>query len=133
MVLFGAINTGGRTAQRVVSQAAGALRHARGIRAARQSTFAGGAPSATDETLQGAIEQLFRAGDDVPGGTAGAVRYEIATGTAVGGRFHSLKASQRMAQLNRMIRSGKLNEADQAVAQRLVEDLNGALNSGRPR
>jgi hypothetical protein len=44
-----------------------------------------------------------------------------------------MKASQRMAQLNRMIRSGKLNEADQAVAQQLVNDLNSALNSGRPR
>ena len=133
MVLFGAINTGGRTAQRVIGQAAGALRHARGVRAAGKSAFAHGAPTAADDGSQGAIDQLFRAGDDVPGGTAGAVRYEIVTGQPLGGKFHGRKASERIAHVSRLIRSGKLGEADQALAQRIVDDLDSALNSGRPQ
>jgi hypothetical protein len=116
MALFGSVGTARAAAGRL----AGALRHAQVIRrVARESAFSDGAPTAENAALQDAIGHLFRPGGSVPGGTAGAVRYEAMTGRAVGGRFHTQKAAQRIVQLRRILKREKLSDADRATAQRM--------------
>jgi hypothetical protein len=65
----------------------------------------------------------------MPGGTAGAVRYEIRTGELLSQAGHSMKAEQIINGLQNLVNSGKLSEADSATAKSLIEDLKGALST----
>ncbi len=89
------------------------------------------APTAENARLQGAINQLFREGDEIVGGTAGAVRHELATGTLVGGRSHIRKAKQRIRQLQKIIRQENLSPTDRATATQILDDLQDALSTTR--
>lgn len=77
--------------------------------------------------LKGIIDQLFKPGDKIPGGTAGAVRHELKTGEAVGGKLHSIKAAERASQLQKLANTGTLSANDYAVAKALIQDLRNAL------
>ncbi len=101
------------------------LRNANRIR--QYGAFANEIPAAANARLQGAIEQLFRAGDKLPGGTAGAIREELRTGELVGGRSHLLKGQQRARQLQRILQQEELSAADRTTAQRVLTDLQNAL------
>jgi hypothetical protein len=54
---------------------------------------------------------------------------EAITGKAVGGKFHTQKAAQRIVNLQRILKREKLSEGDRATAQRLLDDLQGAMNT----
>ena len=89
------------------------------------------APSASNPILRSVINQLFKAGDRLPGGTANAIRYELATGRAIGGtggRLHLQAGLERMVRLDKLINSGKLGTADLKVAQGLLGDLQKAVS-----
>ena len=88
-------------------------------------------PTATNRRLQGAFDELYRPGADIAGGTAGAVRHELATGTLVRGKPHSQKARERLRQLRRIMREEQLGPEDRAVATRVIEDLEEALGTSR--
>jgi len=125
-VLFGSVGA----ARAAGGRLAGAFHHAQALRrVARESAFADGAPTAENGALQNTVDQLFRGADNVPGGTAGAVRMEAITGKAVGGKFHTQKAAQRIVNLQRILKREKLSEGDRATAQRLLDDLQGAMNT----
>ncbi len=129
MVLFAALD-GARGA---VARAAAGIRHARAVSFARRaSRFADAVPTAENGALTDAITHLFRAGDEIPGGTAGALRYEILTGTRVGGKSHLQKAAGRLAQLRRILKRENLSDADRATAQALADDLQDAINTKAP-
>jgi RHS repeat-associated protein len=86
----------------------------------------GAKPVAEGRELQGIIDQLYKATDTVPGGTAGAVRAER-TGIKVGGKIHWTKAAERARQLGKLIASGKLSGNDLALAKAIVRDLTNSL------
>jgi len=83
-------------------------------------------PIAEGKELQAIIDQLYRAADTVPGGTAGAVRAER-TGISVGGKIHGIKAAQRARQLAKLIARGKFSGNDLALAKAIVQDLMNSL------
>ena len=84
-------------------------------------------PSADDTELQGAIDQLYRDEDELPGGTAGALRYERSTGKLLSPAGHGIKAAERMRQLTRVLNSGRLSPHDAEVARTLIQNLSQAL------
>jgi RHS repeat-associated protein len=86
-------------------------------------------PAAADPRLQNFINMLFQATDQMPGGTAGAVRSEIRTGELLSQAGHSIKAEQIINGLQKLVNSGTLSQADTATAKSLIEDLRGALST----
>jgi hypothetical protein len=90
----------------------------------------GVAPRASSPQLQSVFRELFRPTDLIPGGTAGAIRYELQTGRLIGGRSHIRKGIERARQLAKIIREGHLSVTDQATAQAVLDDLLDALKLG---
>jgi len=86
-------------------------------------------PAATDPRLQNFINMLFQATDQMPGGTAGAVRYEIRTGELLSDAGHSIKAQEVINGLQKLVNNGTLSQADTATAKALIEDLRSALST----
>jgi len=76
--------------------------------------------------LQSIIDQLYQTSDKLLGGTGGAVRAER-SGITVGGRVHTIKAGERIAQLRKGIARGRFSGRDLALAKAIVRDLTGAL------
>jgi RHS repeat-associated protein len=91
------------------------------------ATATAGIPTASNPALQRTISALFRAGDRIPGGTAGAIRLEATTGRAVGGRFHFQKGIERIRNLENILGREELPGADRALAERLLSDLRSAV------
>jgi hypothetical protein len=56
-----------------------------------------------------------------------AIRYERTTGQLLSKTGHSQKGREAIQGLERLIRSGKLNQKDAEIAQQIVDDLNSAL------
>jgi hypothetical protein len=81
----------------------------------------------TNPRLKGALKELFRIGDNVRGGTAGAIRHERATGRLVGGTTHTTKGMQRARQLERILQQENLSPSDRRVAEAVLRDLRNAL------
>ena len=84
-------------------------------------------PVAEGPELQKIIDQLYKPTDTVLGGTAGAVRKELATGAQVGGKTHTIKAVERAAQLEKGIASGKFSGRDLELAKAIAQDLRNAV------
>lgn len=89
-------------------------------------------PSASDPKLQNIINDMFRPGDSLPGGTAGAVRNEILTGRPTGGKFHLNKARMYNRALENVLRNKNLSARDRATAEAMRDDLIDALENTRP-
>jgi len=85
------------------------------------------APTAEGPELQKIIDQLYKPSDQFPGGTAGAVRKELAEGVEVGGTTHTIKALERAAQLEKGIANGKFSGKDLQLAKAIVQDLRNAV------
>ena len=78
--------------------------------------------------LMNAVNEIYRQGATFgDGGLASAVRHELATGQLVGGRSHLLKASERISNLENIIRTQTLSQNDLDIARQLLNDLNNAL------
>jgi filamentous hemagglutinin len=60
------------------------------------------------------------------GGTADAIREELATGNPTGGRSHIQKGKERLRQIERMLEKYP-EHADRALLERLRDDLQDAL------
>ena len=89
-------------------------------------------PAVSNPTLQSIVQKLFQATDVLPGGTAGAVRYERLTGELMSPSGHSLKAQEVITALTNLLKSGKLSFNDQIVSRQLIQDLGDALKT-QPR
>jgi hypothetical protein len=83
-------------------------------------------PLAESSVLQKIIDQLYKPKDKLLGGTAGAVRHELSTGELLSPTGHSIKAGERISQLNGLINSGTLSANDTTLARAIVQDLQNA-------
>jgi len=89
--------------------------------------------SASHPRLKGVIRELYRQGATVgDGGTADAIRHEIATGGGVSGKSHIKKGQERLKHLKRILAEEKLCPQDILIIQSLIDDLTDALQKGRP-
>ena len=77
--------------------------------------------------LQRAIDQLFRESDTIPGGTAGAIREELRTGSKIGGKSHRIKGQERVRQVQKILMEEDLSTADRSTAVVILQDLQDAL------
>ena len=86
-------------------------------------------PAVSDETLSSIVDKLYRPNAQVgSGSTAAAVRQELATGESVGNAFHSQKASDTIAELQRWLsRNPTASPGDRAAAENLIIDMTNAL------
>jgi hypothetical protein len=87
----------------------------------------GVAPDVNSPELQRFVSMLYQTTDQLPGGTAGAVRWERATGELLSKAGHSIKAEQVINGLNSLLATGSLSPHDAEVARALVDDLKSAL------
>lgn len=87
-------------------------------------------PIVSNTKLQNIVNDLYKGttnpGRVGTGTTADAVRSELATGLATGGKFHSEKAQIYINGLNKVLRQD-LTASDRLVAQSLLDDLTNAL------
>jgi RHS repeat-associated protein len=89
-------------------------------------------PLVSNPTLQSIVNKLFQVTDKLPGGTAGAVRYELATGDLMSPSGHSGKAQEVIVALTNLLKSGKLSYNDQIVSRQIIQELSDALKT-QPR
>ncbi len=89
-------------------------------------------PLVSNPTLQRIVNKLFQVTDKLPGGTAGAVRYELSTGGLMSPSGHSIKAQQTITSLTNLLKSGKLSYNDQIVSRQIIQELSDALKT-QPR
>ena len=61
-------------------------------------------PRASSPARPNLINRLYQAQDEIPGGTAGAVRNEVSTGEFINGG-HSIKAQEMITALTKLINS----------------------------
>lgn len=85
-------------------------------------------PRATNPRLDGVLRELWQPTDKIAGGTAGAIRNEVATGRLTKGTSHMLKGKERVTNLERVIREESLSARDRATAQRVLDDLRRATS-----
>lgn len=82
---------------------------------------------ATTDQTRSIIEELYRETANVgDGGTADAIRHELATGELVGGRSHIQKGKDRLRQIERILRRNP-DHPDRELLERLADDLRDAL------
>jgi RHS repeat-associated protein len=81
---------------------------------------------ATAPALVNLINRIYQAQDEIPGGTAGAVRNEVMTGEFINGG-HSIKAAEMITALSNLIKSGTLSGSDQMIAGHIISDLKNSL------
>ena len=92
-----------------------------------QKIESGIAPDVNSPALQRIVSTLYQTTDQLPGGTAGAVRWEQATGELLSKAGHSIKAAEVITRLNRLLATGSLSLHDSEVARALIDDLRSAL------
>ena len=84
--------------------------------------------SVQNDKLKNAINEIYRPGATVgDGGLADAVRHELSTGELVGGKSHIQKATERVTNLENIIKNQPLNQSDLDIATKLLNDLKNAL------
>jgi RHS repeat-associated protein len=92
-----------------------------------QKIVSGVAPDVSSPALQKYVGLLYQVTDQLPGGTAGAVRWEQATGELLSQSGHGPKAEGIINGLNRLLATGTLSAHDAEVARALIQDLKDAL------
>jgi hypothetical protein len=99
------------------------------LHAGTNSTLVTKKPKVSNPKLRNTVDELYRENAKIgSGSTADAIREEAITGNPVGGKRHRIKGTQRIANLQRILRTQDLNEHDSAVAKSLLQDLIDALN-----
>jgi hypothetical protein len=92
-----------------------------------QKIASGIAPDVNSPALQKYVNLLYQITDQLPGGTAGAVRWERATGELLSESGHGTKAQGIINGLNRLLATGTLSAHDAEAARALVQDIKDAL------
>jgi len=89
-------------------------------------------PTVTNPKLGNLVKDLYKGANTKnpigTGSTADAIRQEMATGEAVGGRFHTQKGTEYVKALeNWLTKNAGASAADRSAAQSILEDLRNAL------
>ncbi len=112
-----------RASQATISQAA-----------SRAGDWLKQAGASVNNELQAATTRLFKGGQqEVPGGTAGAIRTELLKGGPVGGRFHLQKGAEEINIIKDLISSGKLTAQEMQKAKTILQDLKNAFGKLDPQ
>ena len=83
---------------------------------------------ASHDKVKNVIKELYRPGATIgDGGTAAAIRHELKTGNLVGGKSHILKGTERLKNLENILKRNDLSKKDRKIANRLYKDLKKAL------
>jgi hypothetical protein len=88
-------------------------------------------PSADNPELKRVIRRLFQPTDRYPGGTAGAIRHERATGDLLSPAGHEQKGREFVRWLEKILQKQNLGPRDRATAEALRDDLVKALSTPR--
>ena len=88
----------------------------------------------TNVGLRNAAKALFQTGDNLPGGTANAIRTELITRRPLSENagFHLAKGAGRLNQLSKLLKENDLSPAERNAAQALYNDLKNAFNGMDP-
>ncbi|MBQ7075835.1 MAG: hypothetical protein IJM94_03430, partial [Clostridia bacterium] len=82
----------------------------------------------SNSKLKNTIKEMYRPGAKVgDGGLADAIRHEIKTGSFVGGKSHIQKGSERLRNLEKILKKETLTEQEREIVESLIEDLKRAL------
>lgn len=84
-------------------------------------------PGAENPRLQKTFNELWRENDQIPGGTAGAIIYEVITRELIGGKSHKRKGQERLRGLQKILQKENLNQDDTKKLIEAMEDLKYAL------
>jgi|GEM_PF-2349095 len=85
--------------------------------------------SVTDQKLRNRIDALYRPNAKVgSGSTADAIRHELRTGELLSPKGHFQKGIEMRNGLMKDLKSGRLNNADSAIARQTLKDLQNALS-----
>jgi hypothetical protein len=97
------------------------------------SAAAGGGelPTVSNPALQRTMNALYKATDEIPGGTAGAIRNEALTGQPTNGVWHLQAGIERMTNLQKILKTQGLNATDRATAERELAKLRDAVRFAR--
>lgn len=86
---------------------------------------------ATTDKARNLVEELYRRNRGVgDGGTADAIRYELATGEKVGGKSHIKKGRERLRQIENILRKNP-DHPDRGLLEKLRDDLKDALGDDK--
>jgi hypothetical protein len=84
--------------------------------------------SVENRSLKNVVNELYRPNARIgDGGTAAALRHEIATGLRIGQKNHLTKAREKVKNIQRIIERETLSQQDLEIALQLLEDLLDAL------
>ncbi|MGA7748331.1 MAG: hypothetical protein WCA52_15115 [Candidatus Aquilonibacter sp.] len=83
--------------------------------------------------LGGIARVLFRSGEqEVPGGTAGAVRSELAGKGMTNGSYHLQKGAEELGRLRGLLQSNSLSKGERIAADAMYRDLKEAFGQNDP-
>ncbi|MBX4197798.1 FG-GAP-like repeat-containing protein [Candidatus Parcubacteria bacterium] len=80
-----------------------------------------------DQKLQNIFNNLYKAKDEFPGGTAGAIKYTQETGKLIGDSTHLQKGIESITALNRVLQNVNLSQTDRAIGQTLLNQLKSVV------
>ena len=82
----------------------------------------------TNPKLSNTIKEMYRPGAKIgDGGLADIIKYELKTGTLVGGKSHIIKGQERIRNLERILREQSLTNQEREIALKLIKELKNAL------
>ena len=89
-------------------------------------------PLVINSKLQNIVNDIYKGqggkGQIGNGTMMDAIRNELKTEKRTKGKFHSKKARLRVAGLENLINSGKLNDQDKNIAKVLIKDIRKAIS-----
>jgi RHS repeat-associated protein len=120
------VATGGAALSTQANRAVGLLNNAQStlLTAAQRQTVAG---SIQNPTLRNIFNSLYQGNDKLPGGTAGAIRYEQATGNLLSPAGHLQKGQTTMNGLNKLLNNPNVSQGDKGLASMLRDQLSNAI------
>jgi len=86
---------------------------------------------ATTDKVRNLVEELYRSDKGVgDGGTADAIRHELATCEKVGGKSHIKKGQERLRQIENILKKNP-DHPDRGLLEKLRDDLRDALGDNK--
>lgn len=83
--------------------------------------------SIQNPTLRNIFNSLYRGTDKLPGGTAGAIRYEQETGELLSKSGHLEKGETTINGLNRLLQNPNVSQGDKQITQILLNQLSNVI------
>ena len=83
---------------------------------------------ATNQKLKNTINEMYRPNSKMgDGGLGDAIRHELKTKELVGGKSHIKKGTERLKNLENILKKQPLDSSDKRIVNELIKDLKNAL------